>query len=200
MEKYLIPSIGFLLVAGALFAFHLLPLYVARFSTAQPLATITRNILPEPLNAPLLIADTPSQLEEAIFDQNTLEMRILPAMDQRGKLRGTPLLSVNSGSDPGVARKHSPNEDNVLTTVTNIMFGTTPMLSGLFVVADGMGGHICGREASLIGIQTMNQAVCTRFHDLTDGEHILTQGVQRANAAIYKKNQSIQSANAEKKG
>lgn len=123
--------------------------------------------------------------------QSTVEISALPAASLQR-------ISVNSGSDPG---RRSQNEDSVLTIVNNTMHGTKPVLCGLFVVADGMGGHVGGQEASLIGIQTMTQEVCTHFHnlDLSNGKQLLSHGVERANAAIHKKNQSLKSDKTENK-
>jgi PPM family protein phosphatase len=63
---------------------------------------------------------------------------------------------------------------------------------GLLIVADGMGGHAYGREASQIAIQTVTQAVmqnligCDTTEEPDDAQFIamLTHGVEQANQAI----------------
>jgi serine/threonine protein phosphatase PrpC len=101
-------------------------------------------------------------------------------------------LVVGVGLDPGIVRKNAPNEDTLLaiqgTRVTER--GSEPI--GLFVVADGMGGHANGQEASRIAIQTMSDIIVPVIMRGTDGDddflQLLKEGVHRANLTLYQRN------------
>ena len=103
-------------------------------------------------------------------------------------------LAVGTRSDPGIKRKYKPNEDSLLA-----MQGARPQNAqlqqfGLFVVADGMGGHANGQDASRLAIQTIiNYMVppLSEGNDMGDEDFVklLADGVQQANAAVYKHNQ-----------
>jgi serine/threonine protein phosphatase PrpC len=99
---------------------------------------------------------------------------------------------VGVGLDPGLVRKNAPNEDTLLaiqgTRITE--HGSEPI--GLFVVADGMGGHANGHEASRVAIQTMSDIIVPVIMRGTDGDddflQLLREGAHRANLALYQRN------------
>jgi serine/threonine protein phosphatase PrpC len=101
-------------------------------------------------------------------------------------------LVVGVGLDPGVVRKNAPNEDTLLaiqgTRVTER--GSEPI--GLFVVADGMGGHANGQEASRVAIQTMSDIIVPVIMRGTEGDddflQLLKEGAHRANLTLYQRN------------
>jgi serine/threonine protein phosphatase PrpC len=70
---------------------------------------------------------------------------------------------------------------------------TAPQQMGLFIVADGMGGHGNGSEASQLAIRAMRESVLVALHseikqdDMIEG--ILVEGVQHANQSVYERNQ-----------
>ncbi len=107
-----------------------------------------------------------------------------------------PILALQVGADldPGLRRKHDPNEDTLFVT-----HGTIPSVSSvptpfaLFVVADGMGGHAHGQEASRLAVDTLARSVCgflsgqqRRPDAFLPG---LIEGVRAANQAVYQRNQ-----------
>jgi serine/threonine protein phosphatase PrpC len=63
---------------------------------------------------------------------------------------------------------------------------------GLFIVADGMGGHGNGSEASQLAIRAMRQSVLVALHSEAKEdemiEEILIEGVQYANQSVYERN------------
>ena len=63
------------------------------------------------------------------------------------------------GWDPGITRKHKPNEDSVLAvrSICDVRGRLLPI--ALYVVADGMGGHASGRVASHLATHSMMQSV-----------------------------------------
>ncbi len=99
---------------------------------------------------------------------------------------------IGVASDPGIARKNMPNEDNVLAIQGTCITPIGPQPVGLFVVADGMGGHANGREASRLAIQAFSDVVVPALlHSVGDEDifvDLLKDGVHRANLNIYQRN------------
>jgi serine/threonine protein phosphatase PrpC len=100
-------------------------------------------------------------------------------------------ISVGVGLDTGVHRKGKPNEDFAFaTTGLNVQ---TQETYGIFVIADGMGGHANGRLASSLAVETIvntllpflhyEQVRCAELGDL------LVRAVTCANNLIFARNQ-----------
>jgi serine/threonine protein phosphatase PrpC len=100
-------------------------------------------------------------------------------------------LIVGTCSHPGITRRHKPNEDSLFAAQGMRAHHAQPF--GLFIVADGMGGHAHGQEASRLAIQTMIDRMlpqvsgCSELHD-ADCRQLLIEGVQVANGAIHQRN------------
>jgi serine/threonine protein phosphatase PrpC len=120
----------------------------------------------------------------------------VPGDTEKGIHTKRPVLALRVGTDldPGLRRKHDPNEDTLFVT-----HGTIPSVSSvptpfaLFVVADGMGGHAHGQEASRLAVDTLARSVCgflsgqqRRPDAFLPG---LIEGVRSANQAVYQRNQ-----------
>jgi serine/threonine protein phosphatase PrpC len=102
-------------------------------------------------------------------------------------------LAVGTRTDPGIKRKHKPNEDSLFAAQGAAMFNSSPQQFGLFVVADGMGGHANGQDASRLAIQTIIDYVLPRLStgdglDRNAFVQLLVEGVQRANQAVFQSN------------
>ena len=106
-------------------------------------------------------------------------------------------LEAAVGWHPGLTRQRNPNEDSVVVLRGMCTYREQLVPFGLFVVADGMGGHACGQEASRIAIRTLAQVA---LRDLMQPEgavtrddaqlvELLTRAVEQANAAIYQRGQ-----------
>ncbi|HKD76005.1 MAG TPA: protein phosphatase 2C domain-containing protein, partial [Ktedonobacterales bacterium] len=96
-------------------------------------------------------------------------------------------------TDRGVRRRESPNQDNVLAVQVARLHEGKPQAFGLFIVADGMGGHSFGREASSRAIEVMADDI---LQPLLDGQPlteeqvlaILKAGAEHANAELHHEN------------
>ncbi|MEO8970334.1 MAG: protein phosphatase 2C domain-containing protein, partial [Ktedonobacteraceae bacterium] len=102
-------------------------------------------------------------------------------------------IAAGSRSDPGIKRKQKPNEDSLLAVMGERTHNSLPQQFGLFVVADGMGGHANGQDASRLAIQTMVDRILPRLsssEDLDDQAlaQLLVHGVQQANIAVFERN------------
>ncbi len=101
---------------------------------------------------------------------------------------------VGIGWDAGIARRFKPNEDNLVALHSTCTHNGRLLPLDLYVVADGMGGHSQGQEASLLAIQGMVQAVVP---DIVGNDHLdddflvetLVEGVQWANQAVHESSQ-----------
>ncbi len=98
-------------------------------------------------------------------------------------------LEVGVGWNSGIARKQQPNEDSLVVLQGTCTYNDRLVPFGLFVVADGMGGHDFGQEASRIAIQNMMQVI---LHDIVASDSLndtiiidlLVNAVEQANTAI----------------
>jgi serine/threonine protein phosphatase PrpC len=101
-------------------------------------------------------------------------------------------LRVGVGWHPGVTRRHYPNEDSVVVMQGSYTYRNQLLPFGLFVVADGMGGHEDGQVASRMAIQTVSHTVLQNIimgRELSDEffTDMLVGGVEWANLAIYQR-------------
>ena len=98
-------------------------------------------------------------------------------------------LDVGVGWNSGITRQNRPNEDSLVVLQGTCTYNNRLVPFGLFVVADGMGGHDFGQEASHLAIQCMMQTV---LRDIVASEslndtiiiELLVNGVEKANTAI----------------
>ncbi len=154
-----------------------------------------------PTHTPIMVRDraevkndarTDSEAHMPSYSRNTVaESRIQSNGTIRNK-RGI-YLDIGTGLDAGIKRRGSPNEDSLfaIENITSSAMAPRPM--GLFIVADGMGGHSNGSEASQLAIRAMSESVLVA---LRSGEkeaetikELLVEGVQHANHSVYKRNQ-----------
>ena len=87
-------------------------------------------------------------------------------------------LAVGARSDVGMVR--SGNEDN--------FFAESDEHRGVFVVADGMGGHAAGEVASEMAVQIVSRQLLPIKHLREDGvDERMAQSLRDANHAIYER-------------
>jgi serine/threonine protein phosphatase PrpC len=103
--------------------------------------------------------------------------------------------NVGIGWDAGIARRTRQNEDSLAVLHSICTHNGRLLPLDLYVVADGMGGHSRGGEASRLAIQCMMQGILPEIigsdtinDDLMLGT--LVEGVQWANRAVHESSQA----------
>ncbi len=101
-------------------------------------------------------------------------------------------FEVITNTNPGIKRQYKPNEDSLFAVRGMRNENGQTQQIGLFVVADGMGGHANGQDASRLAIQTIIDYVLPRLVHGRDtqetAEKLLVDGVQLANQAVHQHN------------
>ena len=102
-------------------------------------------------------------------------------------------ISVGIGLDTGLQRKGKPNEDFAFaTTGQNMQMQET---YGLFVIADGMGGHANGRVASGLATETIVNTMLPFLHHeqvkFSELGQRLLGAVTHANNLIFARNREV---------
>lgn len=103
-------------------------------------------------------------------------------------------LIVGCGHSTGLQRDH--NEDAIFTLTTTMVNNSSHFPFGLYIIADGMGGHVHGELASEIAIRSMSSYVIRKLYeplfslkaDMPDEplQEILKEGVRYAHHNILR--------------
>jgi serine/threonine protein phosphatase PrpC len=117
--------------------------------------------------------------------------------DRKGQEMDTAVartVNVGIGWDAGIVRRTKPNEDNLTVLHSTCTQNGRLLPLDLYVVADGMGGHSHGEEASRLAIQCMLQVVIPDIigSDLINDDFLLetlVEGVQWANKTVHESSQ-----------
>lgn len=101
-------------------------------------------------------------------------------------------FDIGAGWDVGKKRKDRPNEDSVVALQGMCIYNGQLCPFGLFIVADGMGGHANGQDASYLAIQSMLASVLPGIvgSDAMSDDllvEILATAVQQANHVVYRR-------------
>ncbi|HEY7347325.1 MAG TPA: Stp1/IreP family PP2C-type Ser/Thr phosphatase [Ktedonobacterales bacterium] len=109
----------------------------------------------------------------------------------RGRQRQALGVKVSAKTDPG--RRRKDNEDNFLAVTGTWRHNGQLQPFGFFVIADGMGGHANGQDASRIAVETIYHHLAETLprQDTPDEAlgGLLQEAIQRANQMIYHQNQ-----------
>ncbi len=102
-----------------------------------------------------------------------------------------------AGALRDVGRVRSINQDSLFSLITSLPRESNDLVMGLFIVADGMGGHQGGEVASRLAISTVAQHVLAELvvPALADGmtealQPLIVGAVQHANRTIWEHAQS----------
>ena len=127
-----------------------------------------------------------------------------PSLNQSPFPTGVQLLAA-SNSDSGNVRRSDPNEDSTLVLQLQRVHESISVPTGVFIVADGLGGHDNGQVAShmavnviaermtreLLGtpLQTEREGAEVKALDEDDLVGLLRNTIEEANVALCQKNQ-----------
>lgn len=100
-------------------------------------------------------------------------------------------LRIGTALDPGIERKLRPNEDT-LSVTRGIIPAASPKPFVLLTVADGMGGHGHGQEASRLAVGSLTEYVSGSLYSKQATTQtflaLLEEGMQSANRVVYQCN------------
>jgi len=121
--------------------------------------------------------------------------KITIPVDTKSVGYSSPHINVGYGLSPGKQRPH--NEDAFFTLTTFFSFNESEIPFGLYVVADGMGGHKNGEIASELAIRTVVGTILTEIYTPMMGlnpepgefsfREIFYNGIEQANSEIIRK-------------
>ncbi|MBX5449765.1 PP2C family protein-serine/threonine phosphatase [Thermogemmatispora sp.] len=137
-----------------------------------------------PVETPL-----PNGLAQALTAVSGSERRGEVPPDSRP--RGMLVIRMGAATDPGLKRRYKPNEDNL--AAIQQQRAHTGQTFGLCVVADGMGGHSNGREASRLVVETFCELTLPALTNSVENDEsfltgILVDALQHANLKLYQRN------------
>lgn len=103
-------------------------------------------------------------------------------------------LHIGIGLDTGLKRNMQPNEDFTFAAQgVRDRAGEVQEPFGIFVVADGLGGHADGQEASRLATETLVDDVFPQMREQQWCEpalqSLLREGIEHANRIVYQRNQ-----------
>ena len=147
-----------------------------------------------PVNTPKKPESNSIQLEP---DQavTTIENLAMPAVSIHGKPHlEVPQLIVGVAQAMGIQRDH--NEDSLFTLTTNLLGDEGVINFGLYIIADGMGGHENGELASRLAVDGLVSHVINHIYlpliSSTNSKHdfslheVMLSGVMQAHQSIKK--------------
>ncbi|WP_322489025.1 PP2C family serine/threonine-protein phosphatase [Chloroflexus sp.] len=116
-----------------------------------------------------------------------------PSLTLRRSAQGFAAAAVRD-----IGRVRETNQDCALAMIMTLPRESSDVPVGLFIVADGMGGHQGGEVASRLAVQTVLTSVLERLvlPVIEDGllealQPLMIESVQEANAAIWREAQAL---------
>lgn len=161
---------------------------------AVPAAPAVSDIANEQTRPMLAVTGAPA----ASADLDQIATIKMPAQHQRVSRarQGMALMPHAAGrTDPGVKRAAEPNQDNILAIQGIRLTSGRVQPYGLFIVADGMGGHLNGREASRLTIEIVTSSILQMLNtslplDDTTLINLLRESLLKAATELQRRNVS----------
>jgi len=134
-------------------------------------------------------------LQNILVDTDKLTPTHKPELLLESQRLELPQFIIGCGHSVGKQRDH--NEDALFTLTTNLIADDTQIPFGLYIIADGMGGHQHGEIASSVAVRTLASVVVQKiylsFMGLSESQNeesiqeILQEGVIQAHHEINTK-------------
>lgn len=161
---------------------------------ATPAAPAFHDVANEPTRPLPAITGGPA----AAKDIDAIATIKMPAQHQRlpRARQGMALMPHAAGlTNPGIKRAADPNQDNILAVQGLRLTGGRVQPYGLFIVADGMGGHLNGLEASRLAIEVIASNILQTLNtslplDDTTLLNLLRESLLKAAAELRRRNVS----------
>jgi serine/threonine protein phosphatase PrpC len=148
---------------------------------------------PQPLPQTAVVTAPLSMEDTEELNSNAVSQAAAPTVPLPKRLE-LPQFIVGCGQSVGKQRDH--NEDALFTLTTNLVSDTIQMPFGLYVIADGMGGHQHGEVASGVSVRAMANHVVKKLYMPLFGlsgeqaedslQEIMQAGVLEAHRSILK--------------
>jgi serine/threonine protein phosphatase PrpC len=139
--------------------------------------------------------DASSQLHDDIEADGT---RPLTAADMPALVALRSRRGLSAAAQRDIGRVRSINQDSVFAFITTLPRETSDVTLGLFIVADGMGGHDGGEVASRMAVTTVSRHVLSELvlpaldDNVTEAlQPLIIAAVQDANRAIWEHAQAV---------
>ncbi|MFV1949687.1 MAG: PP2C family serine/threonine-protein phosphatase, partial [Anaerolineales bacterium] len=124
---------------------------------------MTNNLISKLLNLFQKKSTPGLDLQDTDPNATTKELdKITAPVDTKLVGYSSPHISVGYGLSVGKQRTH--NEDAFFTLTTMFSYNETELPFGLYVIADGMGGHKNGEIASELAIRTLVGCILTEIY------------------------------------
>jgi protein phosphatase len=151
---------------------------------------------PEPTPRPSHEIET-APLQNDLVDTDKLHPIQKPTHTTNPQRLDLPQFVIGCGHSIGIQRDH--NEDALFTLTTNLIMAETQIPFGLYIIADGMGGHQHGEIASGIAARSLASIVVHKIYQPSMGltetqydesvQEILQEGFLHAHREIFTKAQ-----------
>ncbi len=156
---------------------------------------LTRKLAPDALDGQ---TEQPRALEEVLAlgragnlpDADSWVNALEGVMASRRAIRA---LTTRLGADTDVGVQRELNEDAFMTQELRIALAGTYVNAGIYVVADGMGGHAAGEVASTLAVQGVANSIAEQLAELaasTDSvddarlQELVVTAIEQANLAV----------------
>ncbi len=148
------------------------------------------------------LRDMPVEGEQRIFEQGSRLYRVVAQSVEEVLFPKGPRVVGASASDAGLTRPADHNEDSVGLVILSTTHNSRTEPFALAAVADGLGGHASGMDASRTVIQVMMERVLREVLQIRwegsdeaqnlDVEALLREGALAANKALCKINKATE--------